>query len=374
MNQSNYCFTCSICEFSTSPSSEIIICKKCKSPLDVKYASLDKSKTVVNSIDIPLPITSEDLISLGEGNTPTISLNNLSNNLDVRLSTKLEYFNPTGSFKDRGTSIMISCLKKAGIKEISEDSSGNAGASISAYASKAKIKSHIFAPSSAPNAKINQIKVYGAKTYLISGSRDNATKEAEIFSKTHGITYASHNLSPYFIEGTKIFAYEIFRDLYNSQDFPEHIVIPTGNGSLFLGAVKSFLELYSSNKINLIPKIHVVQTESIQPIYALFNTSHWSPSNQSKTIAGGIAVSNPPRVNQIVKALHENNGSCEIVSEKEIIEWQLHLANQEGLYIEPTSAAAFAGISKLMESKIIKKGASVLIPSTGFGLKDISPI
>ena len=92
MNQSNYCFTCSICEFSTSPSSQVIICKKCNSPLDVKYASLDKSKTVVNSIDIPLPITSEDLISLGEGNTPTISLNNLSDNLDVRLSTKLEQF------------------------------------------------------------------------------------------------------------------------------------------------------------------------------------------------------------------------------------------------------------------------------------------
>ena len=117
-----------------------------------------------------------------------------------------------------------------------------------------------------------------------------------------------------------------------------------------------------------------MQTESIQPIYALFNRTHWSPSNQSKTIAGGIAVSSPPRVKQIVKALHENNGSCEIVSEKEIIEWQLHLANQEGLYIEPTSAAAFAGISKLMESKVIKKGSSVLIPSTGFGLKDISPI
>ena len=96
--------------------------------------------------------------------------------------------------------------------------------------------------------------------------------------------------------------------------------------------------------------------------------------NQTKTIAGGIAVATPPRLNQMVKAIQQNNGTCEIVSEKEIIEWQLALANQEGLYIEPTSAAAFASIKKLIKSKVIQKGESVLIPSTGIGLKDTSPI
>ena len=128
------------------------------------------------------------------------------------------------------------------------------------------------------------------------------------------------------------------------------------------------------NAWHKIPKIHAVQTESIQPIYSTIFKTDWNPVNQTKTIAGGIAVTTPPRLNQIVKELQQNDGTCEIVSEKEIIEWQLALANQEGLYIEPTSAAAFAGISKLIESKVIQKGASVLIPSTGIGLKDLSPI
>ncbi len=374
MKKSNYCFKCSICELTTSPSSRALNCPDCNAPFDVNYISLEESKVEHNSIEIPLPINSDSLISLGEGNTPTIKLHNLSDKLEIELSTKLEYFNPTGSFKDRGSSIMISCLKQSGIKEISEDSSGNAGASISAYASKAQIKSHIFAPSSAPSAKINQIKVYGANTYLIGGSRDQATIEAKKFSENHGVTYASHNLSPYFIEGTKIFGYEIFRDLYDSGKFPEHIILPVGNGSLFLGALKSFHELFLDNKIHKIPKIHAVQTESIQPIYSTIFKTDWNPVNQTKTIAGGIAVATPPRLNQMVKAIQQNNGTCEIVSEKEIIEWQLALANQEGLYIEPTSAAAFASIKKLIKSKVIQKGESVLIPSTGIGLKDTSPI
>ncbi len=374
MNKSNYFFKCSICEFRTCPSSDKLNCPDCHSPFDVNYISLEDAKIKLNSIKIPLPINSASIVSLGEGNTPTIKLDNLSDKLEIKLSTKLEYFNPTGSFKDRGSSIMISCLKKAGIKEIAEDSSGNAGASISAYSSKAQIRSHIFAPSSAPTAKINQIKVYGANTYLVEGPRDQATIEAITFAENHGVTYASHNLSPYFIEGTKIFGYEIFRDFYDSENFPEHIILPVGNGSLFLGALKSFHELFLDNKIHKIPKIHAVQTESIQPIYSTIFKTAWNPVNQTKTIAGGIAVATPPRLNQMVKAIQQNNGTCEIVSEKEIIEWQLALANQEGLYIEPTSAAAFASIKKLIKSKVIQKGESVLIPSTGIGLKDTSPI
>jgi len=338
--------------------------------MDIKYIDADLLQWNGNKTYLPISERT-NYLSLGEGNTPIVELRNIGNLVGGQIHSKMEFMNPTGSFKDRGSAIMISALKDMNVSEIVEDSSGNAGASISAYSARAGIKAHIFAPSTAPKPKLDQIAVYGAQTHLIEGARDDSTKAAILYATSNSIPYASHNLSPFFIEGTKLFAHEIYRDM--NGNLPDHIVIPVGNGSLFLGAWKGFSELKKQGHINQIPKLHCIQAQSVMPIVSAASGKKWGSDDVKPTIAGGIAVGSPPRLKQVTRVLKSSTGTSMSVSENEIKKWQLLLANQEGLYIEPTSAAAFAGTEKLIDTKIIQKSDSVLIPITGFGLKDNPP-
>ena len=370
---SDHVFACYLCKEEFLPSPSILKCTVCDSPLDVKYIQPNTATTDKGILRIPLPLKNpSDKFSLGEGNTPTINLINLSNWLGINLLTKNEAQNPTGSFKDRGTSILISCLRSFGIEEIVEDSSGNAGSSISAYSAAAGIKAHIFAPESAPQPKINQIKGYGAVHHSVQVSRDKVRAVAKKYALDNNLTYASHNLSPYFIEGTKSFGYELLSD--RKSTFPSDIVIPVGNGSLYLGIYKAMNELLKSNHIERMPRMHFVQSESVKPIAAAARNELWHGNMVTATKAGGIAVGSPPRIAQVINAMKASDGQCDTVQENEIIDWQLKLAQWEGIYSEPTSAAAFAGTFKLIESKKIAKGSTVLVPVTGSGLKDLSPI
>ena len=232
-----------------------------------------------------------DAVSLGEGNTPIVSLPSVASRLGIQsLDAKLEYINPTGSFKDRGTAVVIAAAKQHGVSEVVEDSSGNAGASVSAYAARAGMKAHIFAPSSAPQAKLRQIVAYGAQVHSIPGPREATTAAAVEYATVHSLVYASHVLSPYFVEGTKLFAYEIF---HRSGDrMPQHIVMPVGNGSLLLGALKGFSELKRGGHITEIPRLHAVQAKNVMPIVAAFQGLTDAPPIAT-TVAGGIAVGNP---------------------------------------------------------------------------------
>ena len=369
----HYKFECSSCETEYSPSPSLIECEICDSPLNIKYLPTHYSGADNTSLEIPLPLNSQsELFSLGEGNTPTVNLTNTSALLDVNLLAKNESQNPTGSFKDRGTSILISCLLKFGIKEIVEDSSGNAGSSISAYSAAAGIKAHIFAPETAPPPKISQIKVYGATHHSTPGSRDKVTESARKYAVKHNLIYASHNLSPYFIEGTKSFGYELLSD--TSHTFPTDIVIPVGNGSLYIGVYKAMTELISYKLITQLPRMHFIQAESVKPIASAVYNQKWNNKMVLQTKAGGIAVGSPPRLNQVINIMKVSGGECDTVHEEEITNWQLELARTEGIYCEPTSAAAFAGTSKMIKSGKIRKGSTVLVPITGSGLKDTSPV
>lgn len=321
---------------------------------------------------MPLPLThSEDLVTLGEGNTPIVTMSRISEMVGVETIAKLEYMNPTGSFKDRGSAIMISALSRFNIKEIVEDSSGNAGASISAYGAKAGIKTHIFTPSTTPLPKLNQIKIYGAVNHSISGTRDETTESALRYASETGMPYASHNLSPYFIEGTKSFAYEVYEQF--GQAIPTDIIIPVGNGSLYLGMWKGFKELVDNGALTSIPRLHCVQAKAVMPIAMAMENKIWDAGNATPTRAGGIAVSSPPRLNQVIEVLTMSGGSVSTVEEDEIGAAQIQLSREEGIFGEPTSAAAFAGLQKLREKEVIKEGSKVLIPITGFGLKDKMP-
>ena len=342
-------------------------CRACGAPLDVEY--LEEAGG-----GMPRPMHDfESALTLGEGDTPVVELQRVGEALGLdRLDAKLEFMNPTGSYKDRGTATMMSVAREHGVTEIVEDSSGNAGASVSAYSARAGIKAHIFAPATAPEAKLKQIRVYGAEVHAIEGSRADVTDAAVAFYRERGLVYASHNMSPYFVEGTKTFAYEMVDQ--TADDPPAHVVMPVGNGALYIGLWKGLQEMRNAGRDTGSPRLHLVQTMAVRPLVSAFNGEPWDPSAAGKTIAGGIAVANPPRLEQIMGVLRDSNGVAVAVGDSDIVPMQLDLARTEGVYCEPTSAAAFVGLRRLVADGVIKSNETVLLAVTGFGLKDEAPV
>ncbi len=345
-------------------------CRRCGSPLDVSYVDSNAHTMKWVGIDMPLPFHSSRLLAtMGEGNTPVVRLKSVA--AELALSTvlaKLESMNPTGSFKDRGAAMLMSVAVELGISEIVEDSSGNAGAAVAAYAARTGIRAHVFAPSSAPEAKMGQIHVYGAETHAVPGPRERSTEAAVAFHRERGIVYASHNLSPYFAEGTKTFAYEVAAGMSPA---PDHIVIPVGNGGLLLGVHRGYAELLARGSVERMPKLHAIQSEAVMPIAAEFEDRKWTPGGS--TVAGGISVADPPRKTQVIRAIRESGGTSLAVKDESIVRWQRFLAESEGVFAEPTSAAAFAGLERLVERGDVAQDDIVLVAVTGFGLKDAVP-
>ena len=356
---------CAPCNISLPADMTTLACPDCGRPLEVDYPGHDYDSAIP---PMPVPRQLLDSATLGEGNTPIVDLPAVASRLGIQsLDAKLEYINPTGSFKDRGTAVVIAAAKQHDVSEVVEDSSGNAGASVSAYAARAGMKAHIFAPSSAPQAKLRQIVAYGAQVHSIPGPREATTAAAVEYATEHGLVYASHVLSPHFVEGTKLFAYEIFQQ--SADSMPKHVVMPVGNGSLLLGALKGFSELKRGGHIAEIPRLHAVQAKNVMPIVAAFQGLA-DPPPVANTVAGGIAVGTPARLEEIVKAIKTTDGTATAVDEEKILAWRDTLAQTEGIYGEPTSAAAFAGLGQLVQQGIIQPDERVLVPITGFGLKD----
>ncbi len=358
---------CTRCGASHATDITTLACRDCGAPLDVDY--LAPATEHAGAGRAPQPTHSPGAaVSLGEGNTPIAELPSMARLLDLeRLDGKLEFLNPTGSFKDRGAAVMVSMAKEHGARALVEDSSGNAGASVAAYAARAGIQAHIFVPASAPVAKLRQIQAYGATVHAVDGTREAVKEAAVAFYLERGLVYASHVMSPYFAEGTKTFAYELVEQLAGS--LPDHIVFPVGNGSLLIGTWKGLTEQGDAGRLAQMPRLHCVQAVGVAPIVAVHGDQSWAPESARGTVAGGIAVAAPARLDQIVQVMRDTRGDAVAVDDASILAMQRELSEREGVFAEPTSAAAFAGIRGLMERGVIRAGDTVLAPVTGSGLK-----
>ena len=236
---------CDACGADHAPDMKTLECRDCGGPLDAEYTAQGASLDVAGYAAAMPFSDAGSMPTLGEGGTPVVGLAEMGRALGLeRFDAKLEYMNPTGSYKDRGTVVMLAVAHELGVREVVEDSSGNAGASVAAYSARAGIKAHIFAPATAPAAKLRQIRVYGAEVHSIEGPREAATDAAVAFCNENDLVYASHAWSPFFFEGTKTFAFETARH-YGGEP-PAHIVFPVGNGGLFLGAWRGFEELLAA--------------------------------------------------------------------------------------------------------------------------------
>lgn len=290
------------------------------------------------------------IISLGEVQTPIIQKSGLM--------FKLEYFSPTFSYKDRGSRVLISSLLdhlNPG-SEINEDSSGNAGSSISAYGSAAGFHVNIFVPETTVPAKISQIRAYGANISTVRGSREDVSRAAS----GHAGYYASHVLNPEFRDGMREIAYEIFTQL--NGEIPDCIFVPVSAGTLLLGMISGFEHLADSGEISRIPKFVAVQTEAVSPLCGVINGFQYDPTRVTESVADALVSRQPPLLGMMAEKLNESGGRCVTVNENEIISAREILA-RSGILVEYSSATVYAAYQKShMESR------SLLI-MTGNGLK-----
>src|SRR5215831_1445584 len=309
-----------------------------------------------------LLVDPEDAVSMGEGWTPLVA--------GVWAGTpvlfKLEFLRPTGSFKDRGTTVMVSYLRSGGVDRVLEDSSGNAGASLSAYAARSGLSCRILVPETASYPKIAQIAACGADVVTIPGTRQDVAEEA--LRQSAEIFYASHNWQPMFVEGVKTLAYELWEQLGFHP--PDNVVTPLGYGSNVLGCERGFDELLRRGEIDKRPRLFGVQAANCAPYHAAFRAGceHLVPTTIAPTIAEGIASAKPTRVAEVLRAVRQSGGTIVTVDEAEIVE-ALRVLARRGLYVEPTAAAAAAGLSQLQTSGAIQPGETTVLVLSGSGLK-----
>lgn len=305
-----------------------------------------------------LPFAPEDPISMGEGCTPLVP--RVIGGASALL--KCEWFMPTGSFKDRGASVMLSLLRAQGVTDVLEDSSGNGGAAVSAYAAAGGMAATIFVPESTSPAKTVQSRAAGATIRLIPGSRQDCADAA--LAEADRIFYASHNWHPFFLHGTKTLAYELWEDL--GFVAPDNVIVPCGAGSNVLGCGIGFAELERAGEIAKAPRIFAAQPANCAPIARAFLKEPAVPARP--TIAEGTAIAQPLRLAEVNRVLTETGGGAVMLGEEEIAAATLDLA-RSGIYVEPTCAQAAAAFARLLDAGTIRADETTVIVLTGTGLK-----
>ena len=304
------------------------------------------------------PFIPDDPISMGEGCTPLVS--RVIGGASALL--KCEWFAPTGSFKDRGASVMLSLLRAQGVMDVLEDSSGNGGAAVSAYAAAGGMNATIFVPASTSPAKTVQSRASGAAIQLIPGSRQDCADAA--LAESARIFHASHNWHPFFLHGTKTLAYELWEDL--GFVAPDNVIVPCGAGSNVLGCGIGFAELLRVGEIDRLPRIFAAQPANCAPIARAFLGEAQVPPQP--TIAEGTAIAQPLRTMEVNQVLTDSQGGAVMLTEEEIASATLDLA-RTGIYVEPTSAQAAAAFAKLLAAGTITADQTTVVVLTGTGLK-----
>ncbi|MFH0848892.1 MAG: threonine synthase [archaeon] len=368
---------CTKCGTEYPMNEAISVCSKCQGLLDVQYnydqmqmnfkkENLQNSSRGLWRYAQALPIEERFIVSLGEGFTPLLPVHRLENK---NIMLKLDHINPSGSFKDRGATIIVSKANELRRREIAIDSTGNAAASVSAYAAKSAMKCYVFIPAHTEAEKVTQISSSGATVISVKGTRQDVHDLIEAAYREFGWYYCGFMVSPYAIEGTKTIAYEICEQLH--WDPPDWIVFPVGTGSGIVGCYKGLEELVRIGWISKMPRLACIQPETCAPISGahLRGRSTIIPVERPETVAEGLAVGNPPKGTLVLEAIRKSEGVGETVNDDEILRAAKDLAAKEGQFVEVSAAASVAGAFKLLDKGIIDENERVVCELTGTGLK-----
>ena len=337
------------------------------------YAAIAEKWKQNPDIDLFTAVEPEFYPELPVGNTPLFRSPRLASAiglLDVLI--KNDGLNPSGSLKDRASHLMVAEAIRLKEKKVVTASTGNAACALSALCASAGLEAVIFAPRSAPPAKLVQIKVHGATLIPVDGTYDDAfAASLQYTSKESGLN-RNTGYHPLTIEGKKTVGLEIF--LQNNQNVPDWIVIPVGDGVILAGVHKAFLDLQRAGIIKKLPRLLSVQAESSDAVTRYFETGHYTNAEKPSTIADSISVKAPSNAHWSVRALKETNGTSVTVSDDEIRQAQKLLAETTGVFAEPAASAGLAGLIKATDKHILCRMDQVVLLVTGHGLKDIGAV
>ncbi|MCY3778973.1 MAG: pyridoxal-phosphate dependent enzyme [Chloroflexi bacterium] len=298
--------------------------------------------------------------SLGGGMTPLVPVEIAGG----RFLAKLEHLNPTGSFKDRGTAVMLNHLADNGATDVIDNSSGNAGASLAAYAGAAGLSATVYVPAAtAVESKKQLIRAFGG---AIIESHDYL---ADVYAAAESATYASHAWNPYFVLGQQTAAWETWEQLGGRA--PDAVATPVGHGGLFLGFYQGFKALREAGLIETIPRMIAVQSAGVDPVVRGWAAGSKRPPKvkPAPSLADGILVDAPVRGEQILSALHDSDGLALRVENEAILASQKAM-HRAGHIIEATSAVPAAALPRIRE--LIGDEAELVIALTGSGLKSLA--
>ena len=310
-----------------------------------------------------LPLTeATPVLSLGEGDTPLVKSNRLGRELGCAdLYFKLEGCNPTGSFKDRGMVVAIAKALEHNSRAVMCASTGNTSASAAAYGAYCDLPTYVLIPKGeVAMGKLAQAMAYGAQIIMIDGNFDTALALAREFTSKHEVTLVN-SVNPHRLEGQKTAAFEIVDDL---GDAPDYLFIPVGNAGNITAYWRGFREYHQAGRATQLPRMMGFQAAGSAPIVL------GSLVANPQTIASAIRIGNPASWQGALEARDDSGGVIDMVSDDEILEAYRLLASHEGIFCEPASAAAFAGLVKMRQGGLDLSGQRIVCIATGNGLKD----
>jgi threonine synthase len=328
-----------------------------------------RNKSEGYSVEHFLPFDRKYFPEFKFGNTPFFRADRLGKKFGIEnLFIKNDSLNPSGSLKDRASYMVVAQANVLNENTIVTASTGNAASSLADVCASENKKAIIYVPERAPLAKRIQMKLFGADVIEVKGTYDDAFRLSILHTNEKGGLNRNTAYNPYTIEGKKTVGLEIYRDMYFN--VPDVILVPVGDGVIISGVFKAFYDLYESGLTDRIPRLICIQSEKSDAIHRFFTSGSYHNIENPQTVADSISVSSPSNAYMAVRALKTTGGSSVTVSDEEIMNAQKTLAENSGIYAEPSSSSIIAALPKLFERNLIDKKEKIVLLITGNGLKD----
>jgi len=387
-------YQCSLCgaEYAYAPKEIVYACPKCgeSGNLDVAldYAAINRAASPEkiaaqkdNSLwryQPLLPVNDPGFMGTPlrtAGGTPLIHAPRPAAELGLRsLHIKDDGRNPTASFKDRASAVVVARALELGAQTITTASSGNAAAALAGMTASVGLPNVIFVPHTAPQAKVAQLLMFGAQVFLVNGTYDDAVDLSLQAAREFGWYCRSTGYNPFTAEGKKTAAFEISEQLAvnGSWQVPDYVFVSVGDGNIISGIWKGFKDLLALGWIKRVPKLIGVQAEGAPAVYELWKSAGEKlKAYPAETLADSISVGLPRDGVRAVRAARETGGLYLTVSDDEILEAMRQLARRAAVFAEPAAATAYAGLAKAVQQNLLAPNASVVVVNTGNGLKDV---
>jgi threonine synthase len=311
-----------------------------------------------------LPVSlNTPVVSLLEGSTPLIPLKGPeeAKRRGVQIYAKYEGLNPTGSFKDRGMTLAVSKALEGGAKAVACASTGNTAASAAAYAARAGMTAIVILPAGyVALGKVAQSLMHGARIVQVEGNFDDALRLTRELTERFPVALVN-SVNPHRLEGQKTLAFEVVDEL---GDAPHYHALPVGNAGNITAHWMGYKAYFAAGQASRLPRMLGFQAAGAAPLVL------GRPVEKPETIATAIRIGNPASWEGAIRAKEESGGLIEAVTDEEILEAYRYLAREEGIFVEPASAASLAGVWRLLGEGRLEEGTTVVLTLTGHGLKD----